>query len=111
MGDRPIGPGVLAFLGSLIVLGPILGLYERRQPSPGCVRGPQSRALVMAGGFVLDVAGFLELEGRVLDADRERRDDDDQLPCSARPRLPNRSEILAHSTQTSSGIIPAFINT
>ena len=27
-----IGPGVLAFLGSLIVLGPILGLYERRQP-------------------------------------------------------------------------------
>lgn len=25
-----IGPGVLAFLGALVVLGPILWLYERR---------------------------------------------------------------------------------
>ena len=46
-----------------------------------------------------------------VERDRERRDDDDQLPCSARPGLPNRSEILAHSTQTSCGITPAFINT
>ena len=26
-----IGPGVLAFLGALVVLGPILWLYERRR--------------------------------------------------------------------------------
>ena len=40
--DR-LAPGVLAFLAALVVLGPLLWLYEKRRPSPEPTESPARR--------------------------------------------------------------------